>query len=500
MLRKIWVAVLVAFTVMAILVVPAGGTGLPQTPAANAVAKTARSSLPPGTVLASYPGGNTIATEVREKQPRADGYYHIDTRATIADLKKLHVNTYLFLVWHSPTDWQDLNDQFMAAAQKAGIDVWVYLVPPSECKDTGWCSRPYMRDYLAWARNIATLSTRYSHLTGWAIDDFTNAQNSATFTPEYMQQIKQIVDGLNPDLGMYTTAYYPTAIDNAFYQRYAPYIRGIIFPYRDYPYPNTEVTSTLPAELDNVTAHADSFGMKTILMIYTGRYSTFDEPTADYAKRALDIGVDYARRGKIEGVASYGTPHPGDPAVSSDVLAMYGRGSLVMQNYGGSTPVGAYQSASQTVQVDPDAPRYTLSFWRYNRYYSAPVAGRLMQVLVDDQVVWSSDIASDASSGGHEYRWSQVEAPIEIDPALLHGRTSATLTFRVIQTAASNFRSLTAFDTVQTSGLRVSDPGFEQASQWTTASTFGNLIPSVKIYDPKLPSNVFRAVATAFGG
>jgi hypothetical protein len=54
-----------------------------------------------------------------------------------------------------------------------------------------------------------------------------------------------------------------------------------------------------------------------------------------------------------------------------------------------------------------------------------------MQVLVDGNVVWSSDIATDSSGGQHEYTWADVDGPIVIDPSILHGKTTATLTFRL---------------------------------------------------------------------
>jgi len=498
MLGKPWLAAFVASCVGVLLVACTSSDSHradSNAPSGNA----APSSASHGTVLASYPGGNTVSTEIREKRPRADGYYHIDTPATVAQLRKLHVNTYLFLIWHSPTDWQDLNDQFLAAAQRAGIDVWVYVVPPSECQKTGWCSRPFETDYVAWARNIAKLSTRPRNLTAWAIDDFTIGDNAKTFTQAYMQQITQAADAINPALRMFTTAYFSTATSDTFYTTYAPYLDGVIFPYLDDPYPNTQVTSTLRSELDEVTSHADRYHLRVLLMAYAGRFSAFDEPTAGYVSRVLNVGLDYARQGRIEGIVSYGTPQPHQHAVSSEIRAMYGRGCLVLQNYGGTTPAGEDESASQRVRVDPRAPRYTVSFWRYNRYYTDPVPGRVMQVLVDNHVVWSSDIATDASAGSHEFRWMEAEGPIEIDPSYLRGKTRATLTFRVYQARAGDYRSLTAFDTVQTSGLEVVDPGFERSSTWATDSTFGNLIPTVDIYDPDLPTHVFRAVARAFG-
>lgn len=450
-------------------------------------------------VVASYPGGNTVGTEIREKRPRADGYYHIDTPATIAELRRLHVNTYLFLIWHSPTDWQDLKHEFLGAARRAGIDVWAYIVPPSECNQTGWCSRPFKMDYVAWARHIAQLSIQYSNLTAWAIDDFTMGDNAKTFTPTYMSQIKRAVDAINPGLGLYTTAYYATATSDSFYTAYAPYLRGVVFPYLDDPYPNTQNTSSLRTELGAVTSIADRYHMRVLLMVYAGRFSALDAPTPTYVANALKIGLDYVRDRRIEGVISYGTPHPHKREVRSDVLAMYGRGCLVLQDGGGTTPTGKYASASQTVRVDPHAPRYTVSFWRSSRFYATPTSGRLIQVLVDGHVVWSSDLATDASGGSHEYRWMEAEGPIEIDPHYLRGRTSATLTFRLYEAQAADYRSLTAFDTLQTTGLEVVDPGFEKRGTWKTHSTFGNLLPTVNIFDPYLSTHVFRAVARAFG-
>lgn len=473
------------------LIVLAGCSGSGDTHTRDASQRTG--PIKSSAILAGY------ASETREQHARADGYYHVDTPATIAELRRLHVNTYLYLVWRSPTDWSDFTNEFIAAAQRAGIKVWVYIVPPSECSATGWCSRPYRTNYVKWAREIARVSAKFSNLTAWAIDDFTNGKNAETFTPSYMQELKMSAAAANPKLELYTTAYYPTAIDDAFYEKYSPYIKGIIFPYRDHPFPNTENTSTLGSELGDVTSHARRFGLRVELMIYTGRYSAFDEPTVAYVRAALKTGLDYARRGRIDGIVSYATPHRGDAAVSSDITAMRGRGSLVVQDYGGRTEAGTYASGSQRVTVNPDARRYAVSFWRYNRYYTKPVAGRLMQVLVDGHIVWSSDISTDVSSGSHEFRWLVVEGPIEIDPSYLRGKTHATLTFRVYQAEAASFQSLTAFDDVQTAGFDVQDPDFETAGTWATRSTFPNLIPSQDIYDPQLPSHVFRAVATAFG-
>tara|TARA_Y100000588_G_C13677141_1_gene678746 strand:- start:135 stop:476 length:342 start_codon:yes stop_codon:yes gene_type:complete len=55
----------------------------------------------------------------------------LDVEEMIARLSQLRIDTYFYLIWHRSTDWEDLK-RFLPAAAQAGIDVWPYLVPPSE--------------------------------------------------------------------------------------------------------------------------------------------------------------------------------------------------------------------------------------------------------------------------------------------------------------------------------------------------------------------------------
>ncbi len=65
-----------------------------------------------------------------DSEPRlADG--HVDGDTLLSRLKELHVTTYYWLVWHARTDWDDLK-LFLPKAAQANLQVWVYLVPPSE--------------------------------------------------------------------------------------------------------------------------------------------------------------------------------------------------------------------------------------------------------------------------------------------------------------------------------------------------------------------------------
>src|SRR5437870_3804865 len=63
-----------------------------------------------------------FAAEIR----RPDG--HMDVRANIQALKEMRANTYFYLIWHKETDWDDL-PAFAEAAEREGINVWVYLIP-----------------------------------------------------------------------------------------------------------------------------------------------------------------------------------------------------------------------------------------------------------------------------------------------------------------------------------------------------------------------------------
>jgi hypothetical protein len=96
----------------------------------------------------------------------------VDVDAMVRRLQELGVGTYYWLIWHAPTDWDDLK-VFLPKARQAGLEVWVYLVPPSEGSGgAGPPSQPFGLDFLRWAEEIARLSLQHPNLTGWVIDDF----------------------------------------------------------------------------------------------------------------------------------------------------------------------------------------------------------------------------------------------------------------------------------------------------------------------------------------
>jgi hypothetical protein len=147
----------------------------------------------------------------------------VDIDGMTARLKDLGVNTYMWLIWHAPTDWDDLK-LFLPKAADAGIQVWVYLVPPSEAPPP----EPFRLDYLRWAEEIAKLSLQHPNLTAWVIDDF--YANARTFTPAYVGEMQARAKGVNPRLAFLPLMYY-REITPRFVNDYRKVIDGVVVAY-----------------------------------------------------------------------------------------------------------------------------------------------------------------------------------------------------------------------------------------------------------------------------
>jgi len=158
---------------------------------------------------------------------RADGRVDID--AMTARLKELGVTTYYWLIWHAPTDWDDLK-QFLPRAKEADIDVWVYLVPPSESppKYGNLYSEPFRLDYHRWAEEIARLSLEHPNLTAWVIDDF--YANHAFFTPAYLREMQRRARRINPRL-LFLPLMYFDEMRPRFVEDYREVIDGVVVAY-----------------------------------------------------------------------------------------------------------------------------------------------------------------------------------------------------------------------------------------------------------------------------
>ncbi len=158
---------------------------------------------------------------------RPDGRVDID--GMVARLKELGVTTYYWLIWHAPTDWDDLK-LFLPKAAEAGIQVWVYLVPPSESPPSygGQYSEPFRLDYYRWAEEIARLSLQHPNLTAWVIDDF--YANHELFTPAYLRQMQAKAKDVNPRLAFLPLMYFDE-IRAKFAEDYREVIDGVVVAY-----------------------------------------------------------------------------------------------------------------------------------------------------------------------------------------------------------------------------------------------------------------------------
>lgn len=159
---------------------------------------------------------------------RADG--HVDSEAMVRRLKELGVTTYYWLIWHAPTDWEDLK-QFLPLAAQAKIQTWAYLVPPTEGPSSGSpASEPFKEDYLRWAEEIARLSLQQTNLSGWVIDDF--YANHKFFSPAYVGQMQAKAKAINPRLLFLPLMYFPE-ITPGFVTDYQKVVDGVIVAYPD---------------------------------------------------------------------------------------------------------------------------------------------------------------------------------------------------------------------------------------------------------------------------
>jgi len=136
---------------------------------------------------------------------------HVDIDLMVQRLTELGANTYMWLIWHSANDWDDLHE-FLPLAEEAGITVWVYLVPHSE---SGFqnpnlpYSEPFKLDYVRWAEEIAKLSLEHENLVGYVIDDFWGNVTPDRFSPEYTREMVEAGKAINPELKFYPLMYYP---------------------------------------------------------------------------------------------------------------------------------------------------------------------------------------------------------------------------------------------------------------------------------------------------
>lgn len=446
----------------------------------------------PGHVLSHVAGGNTVGGEVRERSIRADGYFHIDTPRMIARLKQLRVNNCNYLVWNSPSDWDDLRHEFLPAAETAGIQVWPYIVPPAETYVKGKGSDPYRLDYEKWAQELAQLSLHYRALTAWVMDDFT--WNTKTLTPEYMAKLRDITRAINPEFLFFPVVHF-TAISDEWIRNYKPYINGVICPYLDLPYNNTQRTASLDTSINRVR---DTLNLPLYVLLYAGRHLTSPlEPTPQYVSQAIRIAVRAMEESRCGGIISYGTELDPQNLMTEGNRALEGNSSLFLAAVASGVPAGDFAQASQEITIDPESSKYQLIFWhRDNWSQILNTRGQYFkQILIDETVVWECDAAADNT---YWLQGSTLQGPIDLTSEL-KGRKTARLTLRLVSKSDGPKGLIQVnFDALQATGFTLRNPGFESSEGWRVEDKGQSLLADIDHFSPNLRIEVFNTVSQEF--
>jgi len=442
--------------------------------------------IQPGRVSAA-PAPSLLATynrAVLEPQVRADRHRHMDTPATIARLRLLHAGTY-FCPVRSSVNWEDLRDEFLPAAAAAGIDVWVYLLPPTESKAD---AMTFGHDFIRWAAEIARLSQRYPNLKGFSIDDF--AYNLSLFTPDYAARMREAARAVNPAIKFYPLLYWKS-FGPEFLDTYSPVIDGVIFAYRDEPTVNTSRVGAIRSQLSATERMLAARGQPLVLMVYCWPLDRIPiPPGVEYVRQIVGLGLDDLRDGTLAGVVTYCLPLDGQPADAAQNYAHGGNGRATLLASGVKVPVGSFGEVSCSA-VPGTGPR-RLGFWQTATSQKLSPGCCYLQVLADDAVVWERDAAiGPAKVWQHE--------TVELG-AVMAGSQPRVLRFRLaVKGAAPSLVVTGGFDDLEPEGFTVADPGFEAASGWQLRQNHPALMPTVQTFDPGRPVQMFEAVRELYG-
>ncbi|WP_124727798.1 hypothetical protein [Staphylospora marina] len=441
----------------------------------RAADSTESGELPLYPMLADYGGA------IREKTPRADGHRHIDTPATIRELKRLHTDTYFFLIWDAKTDWDDLRREFLPAAQAEGIRVFAYLVPPSESKARR--SEPFGTDYVAWFREIGRLSRQYPNLKGMVIDDFT--ENLSHFTPDLMKKIRAAGKKENPKILFYAQVYHPS-LTPAFIKTYAPLVDGLVMAFRDGRDRNTQRLDRLTEQIDQIRYQLEQSRLPLILMVYASRLSaTPASPSAEYVSGALVPALERLRLDRLQGVVTYVTEKriqrkDAVGAVSGNAYASLfsparGDARRDMVEWVQRVHVKKPSSGSLSFQVFQVSPS------------GAPKGAHVLQLLVDGKTVWQQDV-----SGLRPYAWHARTVHLGRH---LQGKSQAVLSFRLVRTGKGTW-CYTGIDDLRPEGFTVNNADFELGDHgWTVVAGSRGMIGDVIYHDPNRSKRTFSVVS-----
>jgi len=236
-----------------------------------------------------------------------------DIEKMVEIIKDLRANCYTYLIAYRSEKELEFLPKFLEKAEKEGIEVWVYTVPPSEApigRDKPINERKYLpfdMDYLKWAEAIAKISLQYPNLTLWMIDDFDGNLNF--YTIEYTKKIYEKTKEINPKLLFGVCVYY-NSIKDFVNKGYLPFFDAVLWGYQhSYSlWPECGISAkSLPVEIN--TYYKLCPGKILIPCIYFTPHSSWPKgrPTKEYLEEAIKIAFEQT------GICwVYTTPKPGD--------------------------------------------------------------------------------------------------------------------------------------------------------------------------------------------
>jgi hypothetical protein len=207
----------------------------------------------------------------------------LDVAATVRALQDNHFNCIAQVIENGPPNSFEDFKRLLASAQTAGISVWPVLIPPSE----GASSLPYRTDYVGWMKEMAKLSLQYSALRGVNIDDLFSGISTKTFTRDYLQQIYQAKQAINPHLLFVPTVY---DLDQDVADRLAGCVDGVWLWWV-----NLEHNAGLRTVLeDSRVIVANRFPIYSGVYSHQTTWHTAARPAPKILRGALAIGCRYA--------------------------------------------------------------------------------------------------------------------------------------------------------------------------------------------------------------
>lgn len=401
---------------------------------ATTAAPSAVADPPASPVVGAYSGEVLLA-------PNVDNVRRVDIPATISALVAANVNNFNYLVYGygvanaatgstardtaapkvTQAQWNDL-PAFLTAAAAAGIEVWVYLVPPSEA-GIGYTTpnyAPFQWDYVMWADEIGKVAAVHTNLRGIAIDDFGGNTAEAgspwtfKFTTTNVAAMRAAARSHANWIGIYPAMYYCQFHGNGnISNAYRSIVDGFIGVYNGSPSCTWWSGDGTPVP------------------------NTTDSTQADLLLR-----------------------------VPSSLVRCQANGCLQLGIPGATgTVAGDYSLAKQTITVTAGSTK-TLKFWTNDDWIGGSPGGyHKMQVLVDGVVVWQEDVAT--WQGWHQTTVNLATA--------LAGKTSAVLTLRLYEAAGvGNFHVSAWFDELQATGFTINNGSFATSmSGWTPIESNG---------------------------